>query len=400
MRQLSTLLRNSGCRALVVVAESSRDPYLAPFVGKARLHKCFLVAPIEGPVRLGYFTPMERGEAALSGLDLLTPEALDIERWGRDGGEPWEVLAGAVGRALELCELSPGTVALSGHAAAGDIEAACRRLRQDGWDFVPGSALVERLRRDKSTDDLDSMRQAAAGSMAALRRVAETLSGAVEMEGELWLWTERLKVENLKRIVAETLASFELEQPEGSIIAPAEEGAVPHNVGTASRALRPGESLIVDLFPRHRLFSDCTRTFCVGEPPDALRQAHELVLEALQLAHRGTRSGVSAWHLQEQVCERFQAAGHPTPISHPGTLSGYVHGLGHGVGFAVHELPSFRREADDDGILRTGDVITLEPGLYEPRAGYAVRLEDMVLVGEEGGENLTPLPYELNPAAW
>ena len=401
MRQLPSLLESKGCRALVIIAESSRDPYLAPFVGRARLHKCFLVAPLEGPVRLGYFTPMERGEAALSGLDLLTPEELDIERWSRDGSEPWQVLANVLSRGLQLCGVAPGTVALSGLGPAGQTEAACRQLSDEGWSFTPGGSLVERLRRAKSKDDIDSMRQAAEGSMAAFRRVAETLVGAVEMEGELWLWTERLKVENLKRIVAETLASYNLEQPEGSIVAPAEEGAVPHNVGTPSRALRPGESLVVDLFPRHRLFSDCTRTFCVGEPSDALRQAHATVLEALQLSHRQSRAGVVAWDLQQQVCDYFQGLGHPTPLSHPGTLNGYVHGLGHGVGFAVHELPSFRKEAkDEDGVLLAGDVITLEPGLYEPEAGYAVRLEDMVLVEEDGVENLTPLPYDLNPAAW
>lgn len=401
MLQLPSMLEESGCRALVILAESSRDPFMAPFVGAARLHRCFLIAPSEGPVRLGYFTPMERGEAALSGLELLSPEDLDIERWSRDGQAPWQILASVLQQALQRCGVAPGPIALSGLSPAGRVEAACRRLAQDGWSFRPGASMVERLRRAKSEADIADMRLAATGSMAAFRRVAETLAGAVEMEGELWLWTEKLKVENLKRIVAETLASFDLEQPEGLIIAPAEEGAVPHNVGTADRAIRPGDSLVVDLFPRHRLYSDCSRTFCVGEPSEGLRKAHASVLAALERAHQQVRPGVTGWQLQESVCGHFEAAGYPTPLSHPGTQRGYVHGLGHGVGFAVHELPSFRQEAEKgDGRLVAGDVITLEPGLYEPEEGFAVRLEDLVLVGEEGGENLTPLPYDLDPAAW
>ena len=401
MRQLSTLLDESGCSALLIIAESSRDPFIAPFVGSARLHKSFVVAPREGPVRLGYFTPMERGEAALSGLELLTPEALDIERWSREGQAPCQLLANVLSRGLQLSGVTPGNVALSGLAPAGQLQAACGQLSGEGWSFQPGGELVQRLRRSKSEDDLASMRKAAEGSMAAMRRVAETLAGAVEMEGELWLWTEKLKVTNLKNLVAETLASYGLEQPEGNIIAPAEEGAVPHNVGTEERALRPGESLVVDLFPRHRLFSDCTRTFCFGEAPEALQQAHAVTLAALQLAHERTQVGASTWQLQEAVCEHIQGAGYPTPISEPGTTRGYVHGLGHGVGYAVHELPSFRKEADEvDRTLQAGDVITLEPGIYEPEQGFAVRLEDMVALTDDGAENLTPLPYDLNPAAW
>lgn len=401
MRQLPTLLDASGCKALVIIAESSRDPYIAPFVGAARLHKSFVVAPREGPIRLGYFTPMERGEAALSGLDLLTPEALDIERWSRQGQAPWQLLANVLGRALQLCGVEPGTVALSGLAPAGQLQAACGQLAGEGWSFVPGGELVQRLRRSKSEDDVASMRTAAEGTGAAMRRVAETLAGAVEMEGELWLWTEKLKVSNLKTLVAETLASYGLEQPEGNIIAPAEEGAVPHNVGTDDRAIKPGDSLVVDLFPRHRLFSDCTRTFCFGEASEALQKAHATALAALQLAHERTQVGASTWQLQEAVCEHIQSAGYPTPISDPGTTRGYVHGLGHGVGYAVHELPSFRKEAPEaDRTLQVGDVITLEPGIYEPEPGFAVRLEDLVVLGQDGPENLTPLPYDLNPAAW
>ena len=87
-------------------------------------------------------------------------------------------------------------------------------------------------------------------------------------------------------------------------------------------------------------------------------------------------------------------------MSHPGTTRGYVHGLGHGVGFELHEYPSFRRHAGPEGVLAAGDVITLEPGLYEPEQGFGVRLEDLVALVADGSENLTPLPYELDPRAW
>jgi Xaa-Pro aminopeptidase len=79
-----------------------------------------------------------------------------------------------------------------------------------------------------------------------------------------------------------------------------------------------------------------------------------------------------------------------------------VHGLGHGVGYELHELPSFKESASpEDGRLEPGDVVTLEPGLYEPGpGGFGVRLEDLFVVRPEGLDCLTPLPYDLDPRGW
>ena len=138
---------------------------------------------------------------------------------------------------------------------------------------------------------------------------------------------------------------------------------MPHSSGTPERVLRASETLVVDLFPRGGLFADCTRTFCVGDPPEAVATAHRAVREALQLAHAAARPGARGWDLQVAVCEAFTARGYPTPLSEPGTLQGYVHGLGHGVGFELHEFPSFKRHTEGEGILAVGDVGHLPPGL-------------------------------------
>ena len=100
------------------------------------MHQSLLVAPLEGAPRLAYFTPMELGEAALSGLDLLTPEELDVERWSRSGSGPAELLANVLSRALQLCEVAPGPIALAGLSPAGQIETACRQLAEEGWSYL------------------------------------------------------------------------------------------------------------------------------------------------------------------------------------------------------------------------------------------------------------------------
>jgi Xaa-Pro aminopeptidase len=109
---------------------------------------------------------------------------------------------------------------------------------------------------------------------------------------------------------------------------------------------------------------------------------------------------VSGWDLQVAACARFHDAGHATPIHDEGSRQGYVHGLGHGVGYELHELPSFARGAGEEGTLAEGDVFTLEPGLYEPDAGWGVRVENLLLMGARRAETLTPLPYDLDPRAW
>jgi len=400
-QRLDERLDSLGCRALVVLARASHDPFLAPFVGAVRLNTCFVVASRAAPPRLGYFSPMERGEAAASGLHLLTPEDLDVVRWSRDGATPAEVLGHVLSRALHLSELSPGCLALAGSVSAGELIGACALLAREGWSFVPGEEVIAHLRRSKNREQMEAVRRSAAGVCRAFRSIASMLSSAVDQDGGLRLSAEPLTVGRLRQEVARVFAEDGRTQPGGSILAAAEEGAVPHSPGSDERVLRSGESLIVDLFPKNHLFADCTRTFCVGPPPEALLRAHDLVHDALVMAREGTRPGVRGFDLQRRVAQHFEAAGFPTQVTDHTTTRGYVHGLGHGVGFELHEPPSFREEAsEEEGRLEAGDVITLEPGLYEPEEGWAVRLEDMLLVGVDGVENLTPLPYELDPRRW
>jgi Xaa-Pro aminopeptidase len=402
--RLATLwagLEERGCEALLVLARSSQDPDLAPFVGDVHLGECQLVVPRGGAPRLAYLTPMERDEAAATGLSLITPGQLDMARWQNEAAEPADLMAWVAEKTLESAGVSPGRVALAGHGQAGVIQAAFSSLARKGWTWVAGNPLVLAVRKSKSAAELAGIRKAAEGVAAAMRRVAARLAAAAIRDGELWLEGERLTVARLRSEVGQVLAAHGLEQPKGNILAPGEEGGVPHSTGTPERVLHAGESLIVDLFPRGALFADCTRTFCVGEASPELHRAHGLVLAALERAHLRARPGVRGWELQEEVCDLFEAEGLPTPISTPGSERGYVHNLGHGVGFDLHEQPIFRKAAGAEGVIREGDVFTLEPGLYEPAVGgFGVRLEDLVYLGPEGLENLTPLPYDLDPRAW
>ncbi|HEX9668878.1 MAG TPA: hypothetical protein VGC93_05280, partial [Thermoanaerobaculia bacterium] len=216
-------LARLGCAALLVVARSARDPDLAPFVGPVHLGQSFLIAAPDGPPRLGFLTPMEREEAAATGLPLLEPGALEVHRLLDEGLPPAPFLAAVLARGLALAGLRPpGRLALAGHGPAGVLHEVCARLGERGWTFAAGNGLVLGLRKRKRDWELEEMRRVAAGTAAALRAVAALLAAAAERDGELRLGGEPLTAGRLRAEAARTLAGWPggaLEQPEGNIVA-------------------------------------------------------------------------------------------------------------------------------------------------------------------------------------
>jgi Xaa-Pro aminopeptidase len=268
------------------------------------------------------------------------------------------------------------------------------RLRENGLTLTVDRDLFLQRRRVKSDAELAGIRRAQRGADAAMGAArdllarAEPQNGSVVLDGEP-LTSERLKLEILRVFGEHGLGADEF------IVSHGAQSAVGHDMG--SGAIAPDESIVIDIWPRDResmCFADMTRTFVVGTPSDELREYHRLVYDALQRSLEAVRADVEGRAVFTTVCELFQEAGYPTQLSkQPGEVldSGFYHGLGHGVGLEVHEQPWLGRAP---GSMVAGDVVTLEPGLY--RHGYGgVRLEDLVLVTQDGCENLTDFPYDL-----
>ena len=167
-----------------------------------------------------------------------------------------------------------------------------------------------------------------------------------------------------------------------------------------SGRLANDDHVVCDLFPRHvdsGCFSDMTRTFTVGTPDPTIVEWHALCVEALELSREMLAPGIDGAAVHRAVSSFFEERGQLTGLSVPeGTVlrDGFYHGLGHGVGLDVHESPNLGRAGHE---LVAGDVVTLEPGLYRHRFG-GVRVEDLLLVTEDGYETITDFPYGLDPA--
>jgi len=139
-----------------------------------------------------------------------------------------------------------------------------------------------------------------------------------------------------------------------------------------------------------------TRTYCIGEPPAELVEQQRLCREVLEAACAAIRPGVTGAELHRLACDLFEAHGYPTQLTKTsGEVldEGFYHALGHGVGLEVHEPPYVGRGGTE---LIAGDVIAIEPGVYRRDFG-GCRLEDLVLVTDDGYDVLTDYPYGLTP---
>jgi Xaa-Pro aminopeptidase len=271
------------------------------------------------------------------------------------------------------------------------------RLRADGVELDVDQDLFDDRRRAKTDAQLAGMRRAQRAAEAAMDACRELLRRAEIRGDELLLDGEQLTVARVKADLNVVFAAHDTSTDE-YIVAPGAQGAVGHDMG--SGPIPPHTPLVVDIFPRDNasaVYTDMTRTFVVGDVPDDVREWHRLCKEALDKAVAEIRAGVDARAVFDLTCDIFEAAGEPTLRTKEDgqTLSdGFFHGLGHGVGLEVHEAPGMGRLSRTK--LVAGDVVTVEPGLY--RAGYGgVRLEDIVLVTDDGAEVITDYPYLLEP---
>ena len=271
---------------------------------------------------------------------------------------------------------------------------AADHLRANGIQVKADREQFVGRRRVKNVAELAGIRRAQRAAEAAMDAARKVLRSAQRQNGNLVVDGEQLTCERIKLAVEQAFTANGAFADE-FIVSHGEQTAVGHDMG--SGPIAPDEPVCLDLFPRDResgCFADMTRVFVVGTPSDELLEYHKLCLEALERSVAAVKPGVPGSELHKISCDVFEEHGYPTLRSkQPGEVlqDGFYHSLGHGVGLEVHEEPSLGR---GPGELVAGDVIAVEPGLY--RNGYGgCRLEDLVLVTEDGSETLTDFPYDM-----
>jgi Xaa-Pro aminopeptidase len=329
--------------------------------------------------------------AELGLFELHPPEEFGYDELLKSGLRPHEVSEELHLRALRSLGVERAVVPATFPLAVAD------HLRGNGMELTVDRDFFDDRRRIKSEYELDGIRRAQVAAEAGMEAARDLLSQAKANGEQLKVDGEPLTSEWLKGAIAQAFVANGASCDE-FIVSHGPQAAVGHNMG--SGPIKSGETVVIDLWPRDNesfCFSDMTRTFVVGEIAADVAEWQRLCKEALERALAEMKAGVPGRSVFDATCEIFEAAGYPTQRTKTAgeTLEdGFYHGLGHGVGLEVHEAPGMGIIADKE--LKAGDVVTVEPGLYRQGVG-GVRLEDLVLVTEDGVENLTSFPYDLKP---
>jgi Xaa-Pro aminopeptidase len=315
------------------------------------------------------------------GIEILDPYDLGIDELLDSGISRHEIELELCRRACERFGVRDAVVPSEFPLGVAD------HLRAGGIELTVDPEVFVSRRRAKSETEIAGIRRAQAAADAAMavgaQMIRELRSG--------------LTSEDVRAAMQAACDERGCDLADDVIVSHGPQGAIGHESGYG--VITAGEPVIVDIWPRDRgshCWADMTRTFVAGgrEPAPEIAEWWKLTRESLDRSFAAVRAGADGREIYGLSCEPFEAAGLPTQRSKPpGTKldEGYYHSLGHGVGLEVHERPNLGRTRDP---LIPGDVITLEPGCYRKDIG-GVRLEDLVLVGEDGAELLTDFPYDL-----
>jgi len=376
LADLDVLLAARGIDAAVVPMHEAMHPSFRWLTRGAAVTRGYAIK-LRGrePVLVSY--PMERDEAAATGLATHSVHDFDHERIFRGAPDAISGYAEFYDGMLRALGCGP-SIAFFGNLPVHLYLGIADALDDRGWRVHRGGEdLIQLARKRKEPWEIEAI--ASVGERT--EQVVDEVRRALREDGDA------LTLGDLKAIVSREIHRRGMLEDHETILSQGRDAGVPHSRGDASARVRPSVPIVLDIFPVDRqtgYFFDLTRTFCIGPIPDELRRIHADVEAAFHLAAGTMRAGAPASSYQAMVCDFFEQRGYPTIRSSPTTTEGYVHSLGHGVGLDIHEKPAFSLGAMNADVIETGDIVTIEPGLYFPEREIGVRIEDTFVVGEDG----------------
>jgi Xaa-Pro aminopeptidase len=403
-KDIDSLMESHDLDALLITGPAQHNPAMYYMTGGGHLTQADLIKK-RGEEPLLFYNPMERDEAAKTGLltknlsDYRLPELLK-----QTSGDMAKATVIRYQKMLVDAGITKGRIAIYGKVDAGAAYAIFSGLQQVMPDLtivgeIDDSTLMQAM-ATKDENEVEHIRRMGQITTEVVGKVADFLtSHRVENDVLVRPDGSPLTIAEVKSKINLWLAERGAENPEDTIFAIGRDAGVPHSSGTPTDFLRLGQTIVFDIFPCEAgggYFYDFTRTWCLGFAPEGVQNLYNDVLSVYRQIMKELEAGVHCPDYQRRTCEIFESLGHATIHSDPQTQSGYVHGLGHGVGLNVHERPWFGRNATHSDLLLPGSVVTIEPGLYYPEQGMGVRLEDTVWVRPDGRmEILAEYPMDL-----
>lgn len=270
-------------------------------------------------------------------------------------------------------------------------------IRRVGIDIVCDIDRGIAERRQKADWEIEAIRQSQHVTESVMKSICRLIASADAKEDGILFFEEKpLTSERVRGMIDRRLLDAGFSNPASSIVAGRKDGGDCHALG--SGPLRTGEPIIVDIFPQNKTslyFGDCTRSVIHGTMDPIYQKMAEAVRGAKEAATRVIRAGVTGEDVHRAAIAALEKFGFG--YAAPGSVEAeneirLTHGTGHGLGLSCHEPPLL----DFGGpTLVSGDVVSVEPGLYSKKWG-GIRIEDIIVVTEEGGTNLgRPIPETL-----
>ncbi len=402
---LDRLMQKHNLDAILVTGPAKHNPAMYYLTGGGHMTSAELIKPRGADPTL-YYNPMERDEAAATGLNTKNLAQFGFsELLKQVGGDSIKALALRYQKMLAEQGVTSGRLAIYGKVELGAgyaIFSALQELLPD-LEIVGEEARNSMLKEAMATKDeteIEHMRKMGVITTSVVGNAADFLTSHHAKDGVLVDRSgEALTIGDIKKRINLWLAMEGAENPEGTIFAIGRDAGVPHSSGNPEDLLRLGQTIVFDIFPCEAgggYFYDFTRTWCLGYAPDDVQALYDDVFDVYQKIMAELEMGAYFPDYQKRTTELFKAQGHPSIDDDPTLQEGYVHSVGHGLGLHVHERPWSGSTATEDDNLDPGVVVTIEPGLYYPEKGMGCRLEDTVWVRPDGGmEILAEYPLDL-----
>ena len=402
---LDKFMKQHDIDVLFITGAAQHNPAMIYFVGTAHVSDAFLIKK-RGKAPVLFHYPMEREEAAKSGLPLTSLSKYPISELLKDaGGNYLDAMVLRLKRMLEDLDIRSGRVAIYGKDEIGPVYAMINGLEK----LMPGIQMTGFVRDEilsnammtKEADEIAHIREMGRITTAVVGKTADYITGhKTSRETVVHTDGSPVTIGEVKNLINLWLAEFGVENPEGTIFAIGRDAGIPHSVGTPSDPLKLGQTIVYDIYPCQAgggYFYDFTRTWSLGYATDEVQALYEQVKQVYDTLVSELEVNAPFSRYQDRTCELFEAMGHPTIRTNQVTEVGYVHSVGHGIGLKVHEKPwSSTTNSSPTDILAPGAAFTLEPGLYYPDRGMGVRIEDSYVVTPDGRfEILADYPKDL-----
>ncbi len=403
---LQAFLSEKNLDCIIVTGASAYNPFMTYFVPGTFFTRAMIVL-IKGEEPVLLYRPMERDTAAKTSLREICFDEFPMKEFlAKAKGNSLIAEAHELKAILTSLGLNEGRIAFCGKLEFGRQFAVVRAFSELAPEYeimtMEGADCLENCRYTKDKDELESIRTMGERVVTVVGKIEAYIRSCILVDNQLCAADGKfVTIGQIKEKINLLLSEAGGENPQGTIFAMGRDAGVPHNDGNDAAILEGGKTIVFDFFPCEAgggYFYDFTRTWCIGYASETVQKAYDQVKQVHHEIINAIEPGMPVKALQQKTCELFQEMGHPTVMSDPKTLQGYVHSVSHGLGINVHERPFSGFGGLDSDVIEPGVVFTVEPGLYYPEAvePFGIRIEDTIYIDTDGKPHVfAQYPYEL-----